>query len=162
MLPCHPLSPPFCPSGVESGDSPDHCYNHDAMVASCLVSRRAQTTAVSEHHLVLFPSTSVTVVLPSQGGGGGHCAAMPCTALFFFQPFMPHLLTGALCRPCQLILVCATLPPTPSAKNNSGPVLLSLCPLVVHNQQLSPNVCLRAVRAKTRLRHCPIHCIVCC
>ena len=71
LLPCHPYSPPSCPSEVEIGEAPDDWYMHNAIVTSCVLPQCAQTTPVSQQREVLFPSNFRSSVLLSQNGGGG-------------------------------------------------------------------------------------------
>ena len=66
-----PTFPPSCRSEVEIGESPDDWGIHNTIVASCVFSRCAQTTPLSEQQEVLFPSNFGTLVLPPQRGGGG-------------------------------------------------------------------------------------------
>ena len=67
-----PTFTPSCPVVVEIGESPDDWCLHDATVTSCVFSRRAQTTPVSEQQEVFcFRQIFGILVLLSQAGGGG-------------------------------------------------------------------------------------------
>ena len=79
--------------------SPDGQYIHDAMVTTCVSSRRAPTAPVSKQHRVLFPSKFGILVVLSPGGGGG-VTTTRCVILGFgvvVQVYGTALCSGTSC-----------------------------------------------------------------
>ena len=85
------------------GESPDNRYIHDAIVTSCVFSRRAQTTALPEQQEVRFSSNFGSLVLLLPPGGEGVAHAGPCPSVFptVMQPPPPDHVSSLPFCPCS-------------------------------------------------------------